>query len=223
MRPVRLAVAMAGFVLLARMAPGSLTWSSTKIEGTAIAGQESFDASFTFKNTGDKPVRFISVKTSCGCTTAATAKATYAPGETGELKAQVNLRGRSGHQEKIITITTDDAPNAPVSLIVGIDVPSIVDVLPRLLVWSHGSKAEPKEVSIAAGSTVEIFLRNVQCGNPQFIVEQITDHPGSRYRLRITPRSTDSTMRTFIHFDIGTTLDHPDATTDDEVVYLMVE
>jgi hypothetical protein len=223
MRSARFAAAVVGFVFLSRLATGGITWSSTKIEGNPAAGQESFEAVFAFKNTGDKPVRLISINPSCGCTTATSKKMTYAPGETGELKAQVDLRGRSGHQEKIITVTTDDAPNAPVSLRLSLNVPSVVDILPRLLVWSRGGKAEPKEVTITAGSTVEVRLSRVQCENAQFIVEQFTDHPGRQYRLRITPRSTDSPMSAFIQLTFATALDHARATGVDMTVRAIVQ
>jgi hypothetical protein len=223
MRLARFTAAVMGFVFLARLAMGGLTWSSTKIEGNPTAGQESFEAVFTFKNTGAKPVRIISIKPSCGCTTATAEEKPYAPGKTGELKAQVDLRGRSGHQEKIIAVTTDDAPNAPISLILSLNVPSIVDILPRLLVWSRGSKAEPKEVAITAGGTVEVRLSRVQWENQQFIVEQLTDRPGSRYRLRITPRSTDLPMSTFIQLTFETALDHARATAVNMTVRAIVQ
>ncbi len=219
----RFSAAVIGFVFITRLSMGGLTWSSTKIEGNATSGQESFAAVFAFKNTGDKPVRIISIQSSCGCTTATAEKMTYAPGETGELKAQVDLRGRSGHQEKIITVTTDDAPDTPVSLILSLNVPSVVDILPRLLVWSHGGKAEPKEVTITAGGMVEVRLSKVQCKNPLFIVEQITDSPGRRYRLRITPRSTDSSMSAFIQLTFATALDHARATAVDMTVRAIVQ
>jgi hypothetical protein len=223
MRSRRLAALVIGFGFLTRLALGGLTWSSIKIEGAAAAGQESFVGVFTFKNTGDKPVRLLSIKPSCGCTTATAEKTIYAPGETGELRAQVDLRGRSGHLEKSIAVATDDAPNAPVSLVVSIDVPPIVDILPRLLVWNRGGEAEPKEVTIAAGGAVEVRLSRVQCENPRFIVEQLTDRPGSRYRLRITPRSTDSPMSAFIQLTFQTALDHARATAIDMTVRLVVQ
>lgn len=219
----RIAVAVIAWTLFAGLARGALVWSSTKIKGTADAGQQSFAAVFTFKNTGDKPVRLNSIKTSCGCTTATAGKTVYAPGETGELKAKIDLRGHIGHLEKMITVTTDDAPHSPVTLTLDVTVPSIVDVLPRLLLWSRNGKAEPKEVTITAGGTIEVQLSNVVCGNPQFIIEQIADSPGRRYRLRVTPRSTDSPLRTFIQLTFQTTLDHAKGTAVNSMVYMIVQ
>jgi hypothetical protein len=196
MRLARLAALPVSLAIFAGTAMGALTWSSTKIEATVKGGQESFETVFAFKNTGDKPVKITSIQPSCGCTTAALTKtsATYAPGETGELKAEIDLRERSGLQEKTIAVTTDDAPDSPVTLTLRVNIPPILEISPRMLVWPHGSKAEPKEVTITAGSDIEVTLRDVVYSQ-QFTVEQITDSPGRRYRLRITPRSTDSHFR----------------------------
>jgi hypothetical protein len=66
MRLARFVTAGIVFPFLANLAMAALTWSSTKIEGAASPGQESFEAVFSFKNAGNKPVRINSIKTSCG-------------------------------------------------------------------------------------------------------------------------------------------------------------
>lgn len=214
-RLVTLAVLLAVSVTSAL---GALTWSSTKIEATAKGGQESFATIFPFKNTGDKPVKIVSVQTSCGCTTATLAKNTYAPGESGELKAEMDLRERIGWQERTITVTTDDAPDKPTVLTLRVNIPQVIEISPRLLVWSHDSKGETKEVTITAGTDVAITLRDVVY-SPQFTVEQITDTPGRRYRLRITPRSTASPFREEIMVQYEAVVGHP----QEMIVYAIVQ
>ena len=68
--------------------------------------------SFKFTNEGDKPLVIEKVQTSCGCTGAASdGKKEYAKGESGEIKITFNTQGRSGHQEKHITVITNDTEN----------------------------------------------------------------------------------------------------------------
>ena len=55
-------------------------------------------------------LKIQNVKTSCGCTTTALAKTEYAPGESGEIEAKFIFAGRTGKQEKAITVTTSAAP-----------------------------------------------------------------------------------------------------------------
>ncbi len=214
----RLVLACIALGSLAGTARATLTWSSTKVEAAAKGGQETFDTVFNFKNTGDKPVKIISVQTSCGCTTATLAKTTYAPGESGELKAEIDLRNRTGWQEKTITVTTDDAPASPVTLNLRVNIPQLVEIAPRLLVWSHDSKGEPKEVTISAGTDVAITIRDLVY-SPQFTVEQITDAPGRRYRLRITPHSTQASFRDQILVQYEAVVGQP----QEMAVYLIVQ
>jgi hypothetical protein len=60
---------------------------------------------FTFKNTGNAPLRLNSVKASCGCTTPKWSKEDIAPGEEGTITAIYNSQGRPGNFTKSITIT----------------------------------------------------------------------------------------------------------------------
>ncbi len=214
----RFAALCAFLAVSSRPVTAALTWSSTQIEATAKVGQESFETVFPFKNTGDKPVTVTSVQTSCGCTTATLEKKTYAPGESGELKAQIDLRNRNGMQDKTVTVTTDDAPDAPVLLTLHVKIPQTIELSTRLLVWMHGSKPETKEIIVTAGSDVAVTLRGVVY-SPQFTVEQITDSPGRRYRLRITPRSTDSAYRDDILVQYEATVGQP----QEVLVYAVVQ
>ncbi|MCS6790063.1 MAG: DUF1573 domain-containing protein [Bacteroidia bacterium] len=59
---------------------------------------------FTFKNTGDKPVKLTSVKASCGCTTPSWTQEEVPPGGTGTVQASYDTKGRPGAFLKTITV-----------------------------------------------------------------------------------------------------------------------
>ncbi len=59
---------------------------------------------FTFKNTGDRPVKLTSVKASCGCTTPSWTQEEIPPGGTGTVQAAYDTKGRPGHFVKTITV-----------------------------------------------------------------------------------------------------------------------
>ena len=69
--------------------------------------------SFKFTNEGDKPLVIESVQPACGCTGATVGdKTEYAEGESGEVKITFNTQGRAGHQEKYVTVMTNDTENS---------------------------------------------------------------------------------------------------------------
>src|SRR5258706_14591869 len=67
---------------------------------------------FQFKNIGQTVLEIKSVKPSCGCTgVIQDEKKQFQPGETGTVKFTFNTEGRSGHNEKTITVESNDIKN----------------------------------------------------------------------------------------------------------------
>lgn len=172
-----------------------LTWQSTTVELTATARQEKAEAVFAFRNEGPRRMTIASVTASCDCVVPALAKKVFDPGESGEIKAVIEIRGKVGRLEKTITVTTAENPAAPMLLTLRVDIPEIVEIKPRLLVWQVG---EP-----AAAKTVDIFLATRQ---PLAMVEAKSDAPGMdarletvvphrQYRLIVQPASTAQPVR----------------------------
>jgi hypothetical protein len=59
---------------------------------------------FEFKNNGKRPLVISSAKGSCGCTVADFPTEPMIPGQSGVIKIRFNSAGKSGHQEKTVTI-----------------------------------------------------------------------------------------------------------------------
>jgi hypothetical protein len=85
----------------------SMTFDHTSYEFGTINQGESVTHLFTFTNTGDAPLVINNARPSCGCTVPSWPKEPIMPGETGEIKAVFNSRGKSGKQHKSIRITTN--------------------------------------------------------------------------------------------------------------------
>ncbi|MCW3804051.1 DUF1573 domain-containing protein [Plebeiibacterium marinum] len=75
--------------------------------GTIKQGEK---ASHTFyiTNTGKSDLIIRKVKASCGCTAIKPDKTVIAPGEKTAIKAEFNSRGKTGRQNKSVTVITND-------------------------------------------------------------------------------------------------------------------
>ncbi|MBX7152442.1 DUF1573 domain-containing protein [bacterium] len=62
---------------------------------------------FKFTNTGSDSLKISHVQASCGCTAALLSSMAVAPGESGEIKATFNSKGRVGKARKTITVTSN--------------------------------------------------------------------------------------------------------------------
>ena len=67
---------------------------------------------FMFTNNGKNPLRILSVKPSCGCTTPDWTKDEIKPGNQGYIIAEYNPKGRPGVFRKSLSIVTDDNQRA---------------------------------------------------------------------------------------------------------------
>ncbi len=75
-------------------------------EGTMV------NHTFKVKNVGKARLVIRGVRTSCGCTAAKPAKTNLAPGEDAAITAGFDTRFQKGHQERTITVFTND-PETP--------------------------------------------------------------------------------------------------------------
>ena len=91
--------------------------------GTIVQGEKVAYA-FKFKNTGKADLIITSAKGSCGCTVPEWPQDPVAPGEEGVIDVVFNSDGKSGQQNKKVTIVANTVPNTKVLAINGtVEVP----------------------------------------------------------------------------------------------------
>jgi hypothetical protein len=74
---------------------------------------------FKFTNTGKSPLIITSAVASCGCTTPNWPKTPVAPGQSAQITVVFNSTGKSGLQDKMVTITANTNPAQTVVHLVG--------------------------------------------------------------------------------------------------------
>jgi hypothetical protein len=144
-----------------------------------------------FRNAGDKPLRIVSVATSCGCLAAKPEKETYAPGESGEIRAELDLQRRVGVQSRTITVTTDDASQQTTILTLLVEIPEPVIIRPRLLSWGSGTKPEEKSAEIVVTDPRRVTLVGFQCSIPLFEARLEARSTAGNYLLYVKPQETN--------------------------------
>ena len=77
--------------------------------GKIIQGEKVSHA-FTFKNTGSKGLIISNASGSCGCTVPEWPKEPVQPGKSGKINVVFSSEGKSGLQEKTVTIVTNCEP-----------------------------------------------------------------------------------------------------------------
>jgi len=73
---------------------------------------ESVEHEFKFKNTGSSDLIIRKTQAACGCTAVTLGETVIKPGKEGSIKTKFNSAGKTGRQNKTITVTTND-PKKP--------------------------------------------------------------------------------------------------------------
>lgn len=88
----------------------SVQFTETEFDFGTIDSGESVTHDYKFKNTGNEPLIINSAKGSCGCTVPSWPKEPIAPGADGIISVQFDSKGKSGAQNKKVTITANTNP-----------------------------------------------------------------------------------------------------------------
>jgi len=186
-------VAIAG--LLPALCFGALSWETQKLELTTKPGERQATGVYHFKNAGGSAITITGIKPSCGCTTTELAKKTYAPGESGEIRAVLAFGDEVGPQRKSIAVTTDDAPDKPTSLILQVTIPELLTYAPRLLLWRTTEQAEEKPIVISSNGPQKIVGIEFKAAVPANVSTRIEPMVGgTKFQLFIRPTSVAKEM-----------------------------
>lgn len=75
-----------------------------------IGDDKPVSTKFTITNTGDKPLILTQAKGSCGCTVPTYPKTPIAPGGTGDIEVTFDPKGKTGAQNKTVTLIANTTP-----------------------------------------------------------------------------------------------------------------
>ncbi len=84
-----------------------------------ITEGEKVTFNFRFRNSGTKPLVITNTTASCGCTVPEKPEKPILPGEEGFIKVVFNSAGKSGHQDKNITVMSNTNPEFPTLQLTG--------------------------------------------------------------------------------------------------------
>src|ERR1700675_3017374 len=168
---------------------GQLAWETTEQTFNSKPQDKEVVAKYKFTNAGPIPIKIQNVRTSCGCTTAALSKTDYAPGESGEIEAKFTFSGRTGRQEKAITVDTTANPQQPTILKLHVYIQEIIKIEPEFVHWRVGELPDPKSIHIAIADDASAKIVSVTSDNPALKVKLTEIKPGKEYEAQITPDS----------------------------------
>lgn len=117
-----LAVATAFVLAGADVSRAEIAWDQKTVSLKVDEGAKDVRGEFRFTNRGDHTVKFVKMKTSCGCLTARLEKNVVSPGESESIQVELKGINKQGITEKAIIVETDDGPASRVVLLFRVEV-----------------------------------------------------------------------------------------------------
>jgi hypothetical protein len=170
-------------------ARAGLKWDQTSIELHPAAADKQAIGHFKYQNTGDKPVKFKSVRTSCGCTAAQTQKEEVPAGEKGEITATFNIGERTGTQVKTVTVETDDPANVTTVLTLKAVIPQQLEITPTFVFWGQGEEPKPKTIVVRAAKDFPVKHLKVTSSSPDFQTK-VEETGKGQFKIDVQPQET---------------------------------
>src|SRR5436190_11202529 len=177
-------------VVLCLTARAGLKWDQTSIELHPAAADKQAIGHFKYQNTGDKPVRFKSVRTSCGCTAAQTQKEEVPAGEKGEITATFNIGERTGTQVKTVTVETDDPANVTTVLTLKAVIPQQLEITPTFVCWGRGQAPKPMAIVVRAAKNFPVTHLKVTSSSPDFQAK-VEETGNGQFKIEVKPQETN--------------------------------
>jgi hypothetical protein len=87
-----------------------IAFTETEFDFGTIKDGDVINHTFKFTNSGKTPLIIQNATAPCGCTVPQWPKEPIAPGASGEINVQFNSRGKSGQQNKVVTIVANTEP-----------------------------------------------------------------------------------------------------------------
>ena len=177
-------------IFVCAAAQAELKWEQTTIELHPTPGDEKAVGHFKYQNTGNNPVRFKSVRTSCGCTVAQTQKEEVERGGNGEITATFNIGDRTGTQVKTVTVETDDSANSTTVLTLKAVIPQNLQVAPTFVFWQQGEAPKPKIIAVTAEKDYPVKHLKVTSSSPDF-EPKVQETGAGQFKISIQPKETN--------------------------------
>lgn len=164
-------------------------FDSRVVRVSIAAGTDGTEVAWRYVNRWDFPLLVEGFDESCACLRGCAESEAIEPGESGTIRAVFTAGGRRGLVRKSLHVRFVGHDGA-VELVAEANIPAVVELSRRELVWRRGEPAEAQSVDLTAGTSAGFRITGlVGLSDKEFEVRQETIEEGRHYRLTITPAS----------------------------------
>jgi hypothetical protein len=197
--------------LMALVPAAGLDFKETTKELHAPADVKTVSADFEFTNRSDKTIAVAKYESTCSCmsVTIKGGKLSYAPGESGVIRANFDMGNFSGAIDKVVLLWLEGnkTEKPSLSLTVRVHIPVLVSLEPKTLKWELNGKADPQNIRINMTHDKPIRVTAVTSSSEAFKLELKTVAEGKTYDVNVTPLDIKSPGLAVIRIETDCNID----------------
>ena len=197
------------FIMCSATWAQQLQWEAEEQKFNPSPSDTVVAAYYKFKNLGNAEANITAVNSSCSCTKITLDKRNYAPGESGALLAIFTIGDRTGVQDKVILVETNDTAKPRAVLRMKVTIPEIAQLRPSFVFWNAGESAAPKTVSLKIEEGVPVNSVVVESSDPAVLAKAEVVATGQEYRIVVTPQNTQNPITATLTIKTDYPLENP--------------
>jgi hypothetical protein len=179
------------FGSLGTSAFAGLEFEETHIKIEADPAQDKIPVTFKFKVTGENAVTVKEIQTTCGCIKAETDKASYEPGESGQVDSLFTVGSFEGEHIKSMYVINSDAATGKIPLRITINVPKLFEIEPEVQKWKVNEEPLPKKINFKVLHKDPVEILSLTLSRKSFTAMFKEIVKGREYEITLTPSSTN--------------------------------
>lgn len=161
----------------------AIEWETMRQSVRLRQGEKEVRTTFRFVNRRT-PSKITHISTSCGCTDARVEDRDLEAGEAGHLDVVFRVDSRRGVQRKYIRVETYERGGGAHELVLIVDVPEKIWLVPRFVWWESASDGSARLFHVGALSRARLKGVRATATHPGWDVEVSPDGGGYRVQVR---------------------------------------
>lgn len=161
----------------------AIEWDTTRQSVRLGQGEKEVRTAFRFVNRR-APLKITHISTSCGCTDANVADRDLDVGEAGLLEVVFRVDSRRGVQRKYVRVETDEKGGGAHELVLIVDVPEKIWLVPRFVWWESATDGSPRLFHVEALSGARLKGVRATATHPGWNIEVAPVGEGYRVQVR---------------------------------------